>query len=256
MVLMKKGTRVFAFVILSLFLVSMIAGVVSAATTNTQIIDSFQNVLNGNWTGFNGFLSAILTPEILFGLLIFLVIFAILSQINLFKQDWLKVSTSVIIAILAAGFINTDWLLPILNQYTALGITISFILPFVLLFIFVRDIMPNNQLMQRLVWFIYTIVVIANFSINYDSIKTDAFAKNLYWLIIVLSVIMLAFGAKILNLLWKEKLKEGTNSWKKMQDLIREGDKAKAIEYARSFNMGASEKAQIAKALGISVNEI
>jgi len=195
---MKKGTKVFALFLFSIVALSFLVNVVSAAfIIKDNFVSTFSNLFSGNINSFQGFLQSLLVPEILFGLLIFLVIFAIISKISLFGPDWIKVSVSVIVAILAGGFIDIQVLLPILNQYSAMGILISFYLPFILIFYFLREIAPNNFLVAKLVWWSYAVIMFINAFINKSQL--DPITTWLYWIIIIAAVVMAIIWAQIMK---------------------------------------------------------
>ncbi len=203
MLSMKKG-NVIALFVLGLFMISFLAGVVSAATPlQQQIIDKFSLILSGDSTDY---LRDILSPEVLFGLLIFLIVFAIVSKISLFgTTTWIKTTVSVVIAILAAGFIDVSLLKPILNQYTALGVMITLLLPFILLFYFLKEIAPNSLLLHRIIWWTFFVVVVVNAWVNWDT-ADSTLTKILYWAIIIGTLIMAIASRTIMNSMFKSDL--------------------------------------------------
>ncbi|NMB81700.1 MAG: hypothetical protein GYA14_07760, partial [Ignavibacteria bacterium] len=191
----------------------------------------------------------ILSPEILFGILIFLVIFAIIDQIPVFSSTGIKVTLSIVIAILAGGFIPSEWFLPLLNQYTALGVLITLILPFVLIFYFLKSVSPFSSLLHKLVFGAYFIIAFINWLIYNPSLADQKLVRTMYILLLIIDAIMFFASVKIFKAIWEEELKEDVSGWKRMQDLIREGDKAKAEEYANSLPMNAGQRASITKQL-------
>jgi peptidoglycan/LPS O-acetylase OafA/YrhL len=205
-----KNTR---FSILALSALLLTPSIVSAADTNA-FIDKLGEILKKIIDGVSGsnydYVSNILSPQILFGLLIFFVIFAIVGEIKLFKQNWLKISISAIVGILAGGFISQSWIQPLLNQYESLGIAITFILPFVLMFYFLKTVAPDKILIQKAIWTVYLVVVIFNAILNFN--ETTTTGKWLYVIIIVLTAMALLFGHKLMNLMFKEDLKEQLSS--------------------------------------------
>lgn len=204
---MKKAGKIIALSILTIFAISIFAGVISAAwNVKDTFIETFGNILEFN--SFKDFFKNVLSPEILFGLLIFLIIFAIIEKMPLFGgSSWIKVTISIVLAFLAGGFIDTSVLLPILNQYTALGITISFLLPFVLIFYFLKEIAPQNRLLQKTVWIVYAIVIFLNAFVNWDRLENPTITKAMYWLVIMAAVVMAFMSAWIMNKLFVENLK-------------------------------------------------
>jgi hypothetical protein len=69
-----------------------------------------------------------------------------------------------------------------------LGILISFYLPFVLIFYFLREIAPNNLLVARLVWWGYAFIMVINSFFNKSQL--DNTTTWLYWIIIIAAVAM------------------------------------------------------------------
>ena len=251
---MKKGVKVLGLVILGLVFTSMFVGVVSAADLVSPFIDKVSSLLDSN-NSFSTFFKTLFSPEILFGLLIFLIVFAVISQISLFKEPWMKIALSIVVSVLAAGFISTDWIKPLVNQYTAIGLTISFVLPFALLFYFIKEIIPNNGLFQKAIWIIYFVIVSINAIMNWNQADSNL-TKTLYLIIIILSLIMIFWSKTLMRMLFKEELKSRVTDYQMLQQLIREGDKAKAIEYARTLNLNPGMKSSIAKSLGIKVSDL
>jgi len=267
---MKKGTRILALTLFSLVLVSFLVGVVSAAEelvnvdavnaakagtsdiATSTLVDQVKSLFSGDITSWTDFLDNLFSPQVLFGILIFLIIFAIFSSITLFRdKPGINVAVSIIVSILAAGFINPLWYSGIINQYQSLGIAISFLIPFVLLFYFIKEIIPTQRTFQHLVWGVYFVIVVTNFIINYGTIQNDATAKALYWITGGLSLIMLIFGHTIINMLFKEELKSA------MSENIREAEAALTAEiiYDRKRLSGLSGVARTAVENAIKRNE-
>jgi Flp pilus assembly pilin Flp len=201
---MKKEYKILSILLLGLVAVSMIAGIVSAAWSPTDLTDSLKNLFSGN----GDFLTNLLTPPILFGVLVFLIVFAVASNLPFLKsgKEWVKVGVAIVVALLAGVFMPKEIYLPLVNQYSALGITISFVLPFILIFYFIKEAMPRNLLLQRLVWIIYTIFLILSYIGNYQDL-----GKTANWIYIgmcIASGVMILWGGKILEKLWAEELQE------------------------------------------------
>jgi hypothetical protein len=204
--------RVLILGLFSLLLVSLI-GFVSAQTIKDDVIKIITDILNGESASF---VKDILSPQILFGILIFLVIFAIISKISLFGTSGIKIAVSAVIAVLSAGFISIEWIYPLLNQYTAMGITITLLLPFALIFYFVKEIAPHNKLMHHVIWGTFLVIVIVNAFTNWYVIPAgqQTLTKVLYWIIMIASTVMFAFGNKIYSYMFKKELDEAISQYK------------------------------------------
>ncbi len=254
---MKKGTKIFALVILSLFLTSMLIGVVSAVDLVSPFVDKVSSLFDSNNTS-STFFKALLSPEILFGLLIFLVVFAIINQIPLFTEDWIKVTISIVIAFLAGGFIDASFLLPLLNQYTALGITITFLLPLILIFYFLKTVATTNPLLQRAIWIPYAIIVVVNAIANWKQLPAGwNLAKGLYILIILMAFIMIIWGGRIFNQLFIQNLKTDMEKWSKLEKGQRAVKAAQLEEVARYYDeIGDTIQANDARAAAKRLSNI
>lgn len=232
---MKKGhVRILALSILALFLVSFLIGVVNAAddaqTISSSLISKIQEILTNlfstNSTGYDYFKN-IFSPEVLFGVLIFLLIFAIFSSIDLFSNKWVSIPLSIVVAVLAAGFIPSQWFLPLLNQYTAIGILLSLAFPFVLIFLFLRKIAPYNGLVHKLVFSIFFIITLVNAVINWSSL-TDKFSQLIYVLLLILNAAMFGWSINIFRAIWKEEVKNASENYNSILSLINANRLAEA----------------------------
>lgn len=212
---MKKGVKLALFSILVVFLLSVsihltLAAEGSSTTTSlfaNKVSEIFQNAIGGE-TNYNYF-SNILSPIILFGILIFLVIFAVISQISIFSNNkGIKLAVAVVVALLASLFIDQAWINPLLNGYEAIGILILFAIPFVLLFYFVKEVIPHQRLLQHLVWFIFFIIVGVNLIINVVNGHVAKYSLEwwIYMLVLLLSGLMFLVGQHVIDILFKENL--------------------------------------------------
>lgn len=224
---MKKEMKVLGIFLLGLMTISLIASFVAAQ--NEQPIDIFKNTLNAFFGGESyDYLSSIFSPQILFGILIFLIIFSIISSIGIFgRKTWLSVSISIVVSILSAGFIDADWYGPLINQYTAIGITISLLLPFVLLFYFIKKVAPLNRFVHEVIWVTYFVIVLINAVLNWKQ-ELSSFTKMLYVLIMILAGVMIISGNKIMYWIFKEETKED------LMKYYEESKRAKAALHERA----------------------
>jgi len=266
---MKKAGRLLGHFLLGIFASVFLAGIVSAADNPvSNAITSIANLFSGNYTTFGDFLKALFVPEILFGVLIFLIVYAIVEFLPFIKDrgNGLKVAISIVIAILAGGFVDKNIYIGIINQYEIVGVIISFYIPFLLLFYFMKNFIPNSKLLQRIIWIGYAVlIIIADWS-NADKIAASSSAsaiKVLYWIIGIAAAAMAVAYSWITSKLWAEELKEATNiarneeieeanlNYRKILDLmqhaqtIEERDKLqKRLDKIRS-NISKMEKTKI-----------
>ena len=247
---MKKGAKLISLFLISIFFISL--AIVNAQQTN-EIVSRISEIISNFFGGVVNYdyLGNILSPQILLGILVFLVIFSILNQISLFKSNkWILGILSVVISILAAGFISTEWIMPIINQYTAIGIAISFLIPFVLLFYFLKEIAPHNTMIQKFIWIVYFVIVILNALLNWGKIPAGAegnFTRFLYIAIIALAFVMMVASNKILGWIFKEQLEGAFEKYEDIQKLINAGKKAdaQAALYSVGSQLPASRRNQL-----------
>jgi len=244
---MKKETKLLSVFLISLFFVSLFVGIVAAQDPEnpmTQVKDYLADLMGGTDGSFYKFIETLLSPNILFTILIFLIVFAIIDNISVFqRKKWVGVVVSLVVAILAAGFIDQDWISPILNQYTAIGVAITFLIPFVLIFYFLKEIAPHNSLIQKTVWVVFTVVIFFNIIINWDK-AASSFTRFLYGIIIILSFVMIFSTNAIFKMLFKEQLGTAIDKYKQVQDLIAAGKQAdaRAALYSIGTQLPAGEK--------------
>jgi hypothetical protein len=223
---MKKG-------VIGLFLTTILAGIVSAQTaTTSNFLDNLLKAFSGSTADF---LRNIISPEILFGVLIFLIVFAIVNHISVFKKpDWLPIPLSIVIALLSAAFIPADFIKPLLNQYTAIGVTITLLVPFVLIFYFLKEIAPHNLFVQKTVWGVFFVITAFNAWINW-SVTDSSITHFLYFIIIIGSILMFAFGRKILAMIWREELQGAVEKYDQIAALIAQNQIAEAEKALRTI---------------------
>ncbi len=137
---MKKEKRIFALTIIGLLMVSFLVGVVSAATAWEEfwgllsggekaapgLANAFSDFFSkSGWT--QGKLEANIAKIFFFVILIF-VIYLLIS--SLFPRATVITSIiSILVAFLATAYITPDEIYSVLISYTALGLTLSTLLP-------------------------------------------------------------------------------------------------------------------------------
>lgn len=230
---MKKSSKVLGLIILGAILSLSLIGIVSAADNPAAtFINKLSEIITkifGGETNYD-YISNILSPQVLFGVLIFLVIFAVVSQISLFAgKTWLEVTVSIVVGLLAGGFINPAWIQPLLNQYEALGVAITFIVPFIGIFFFLKEVAPTNQLVQKFVWFVYLMALIFTYILNFGKMAgLGAWPHIIYLFMGIASIILLVKGKSIYKKIWENELENAFDQHAQIANLINAGKKADA----------------------------
>jgi hypothetical protein len=199
-------------------------------------------------TGLKKFAAAIADPIIkfteetvaftktLFFILVLLIVGVIITRIPLFKdKQWIAWMVSVIVSILAVFFIPTDLILPLLNPYSALGVGIISVLPFILMFLFV-DNMIQNTFLRNIAWMFFalallTMTVYTAVLQNSDPSQYGSpWYSYIYGIASVLALVMVFINQKVHESLFKGKLEGGVESAEQRMDKRLALDKLKERE--------------------------
>jgi len=144
---MKKGLKVFAVLALSLFLISMIAGVVSAGPLNELVSKFSQKGFGLGESAKEG-----LTKFLLVALVIMMV-----YSITLFLpfvpagKEYIGWIISIIVGILSFIYVDPIEIKAIVSNYEALGIALTSILPFVIIIVFTYKMREGYPEMASLI---------------------------------------------------------------------------------------------------------
>jgi hypothetical protein len=231
-----KKIGVIAFVVLSLLLVSVFVsaqigrypgpGPASSAPSGAlaPIVEGAENFYNTIFKPFGQFLlgANTLDGELFFAKLLFFIVLITLVNYALSQfpplqsKSWI---VSVAVSILAVRWITPSWIETVVLPYTALGITLTAFLPFVLFFFFVEKGLEGHTTMRKVAW-IFAAVVFIGLFIYRDTTQFPANSKgafnpaNIYLVTAGLCLIMLfmdqtiqrAFGkARVSNMMDKHK---------------------------------------------------
>jgi len=179
------------------FLLSLILGVfafplVSAQTAQDarilaeKVIDLFVNLLSPIFEFIIGDVgtSQFFFAKVLIFLLLFIVVSFILGTVERFKkQKWVIRIIALTISVFAVRYMSdTELISGILLPYSAVGLAITTILPFIVFFYFVH-VTSLDGLGRRLMWLFFGIVFFALFITRYSELPD--MAKYLYWAIVI-----------------------------------------------------------------------
>lgn len=191
-------------VITSIFLVTLVS-----AQTNAEVF--WKNI--SRW--FSELFSEIqLDPTsftlILFGILVWMVIYSVIRNIGFFKKYgavWSGVFALVVTFLAFNGF-PEKYIETILINYRAMGGTIIVLIPTLIIAWFTIATEDTSLLMSRLIWFVYTIFYFSLLVFGISSSTTDVFSvENApYVLAIVAGIVVLIFLTGLRAIYWKEKI--------------------------------------------------
>ncbi len=182
--------------ILGLFLIMFTSGVVSAETLAEKITNiDFSKIGSGS-----GFTDPQIAKILIF-ILVGLIVYNILEVMSLFSK--MKGLIAIIVAILSVYFLSNEEIYTIMLSYGALGITLSGILPFILMAVFNKSLLDKGHLfMSKLSWAAFAIVLF--FRLIFTD-KFGTFGLLTYGTLIILSIVLFIWEYQIYKIFMKEK---------------------------------------------------
>lgn len=186
----KSGVMIFA----TLLILSFFASVALAA----EPFNTIRNTIN-IWSSGGGLGNSV--DKLFIGIIIFLLITAVLTAIpTLEKQKGIVMIIGAIIAIIATSRFTTDEVLGIVTSYTALGLAISVLLPFIVMvgltYNAVRSGDATLSVLSKFAWLLFAIFSGYRFLIFPNGEMGIGF-----WIIGISSLvgIIMFFGSKQIN---------------------------------------------------------
>jgi len=176
-------------------------------------------------------------------MIIFWIIGSLVSAEDAKKRFWTnfgKLLFSLAVATLSIGFITFDQIYSIMTTYSALGLTLSVLVPFVLIMTLASKlagakILTTSKLMiQRSLWGLYSVFLIY-FLINLFTNEVDPFKGNTFLNIILLILALISLFFTI----WNHSFVKMVRKYKKMADDAN--SKAEVAEQQRDAVMNLSQ---------------
>tara|TARA_Y100000310_G_C20677755_1_gene814082 strand:+ start:1448 stop:2176 length:729 start_codon:yes stop_codon:yes gene_type:complete len=190
---------IFISIVLSLFVVP-----VSAQGTFTEdsslFIKDMSNAISSNIKEFTQETEQFV--KFLFFLLVLIIVSAVTGFIPLFKdKKAIGFLFSLIVSILAVFFIPTTLILSMLNPYSALGVALLSVIPFLIMFQFTQKSL-KNPFLKKVAWLFFVIILLVlTVSTAHKSAETGSTDDIIYsWTyagISILAVFMLLWGNRI-----------------------------------------------------------
>lgn len=124
-----------------------------------------------------------------FFILVFLIISVVVSKIPLFgNHKGISILVALIVAILGVFFIPDDIVKMMINPYSAMGIAMISIIPFILMFLFTQY-MLKNSFFKKIAWFFFAAMLLI-LSI-YSAYQEKSVYGWTYGIVSILALIML-----------------------------------------------------------------
>jgi len=210
---MKREHNILALFVLGIIALTFILGIVAAQTTPAEDLKAgFKSVFEKTLTGADVWLIKFLA-----WFLICLIIFAISDSLPfLGGKTFLSFVISGIIAYLSVAFLAPAELFAAMQSYSALGVTLTAIIPFIIILAFAYKLVekptPGNILAQKLALGIFVAFLTYKvFALWWDTTAAAqtawAYAMAIYLPVLAVTVLMLIFSKTIRNFIFSTKVK-------------------------------------------------
>lgn len=207
---MKKEMKILGIVLISVILMSLVVGVVAAATP----YEDFKA-----WLSKSG--DSLIPQKILLFILVALLVYSIANFIPIIENQnfYVKTTISIVVAILA-----TFWLLPaevytILQSYSTLGIVLTTFFPLVVLLTFTIELYkgkPEYAIIAKAMWVAFFVILTMKFlSPAYAWLTTGSAPKEsggmfgavAYTITAVICLIMIFWGGRLSRIILHQRIK-------------------------------------------------
>ncbi len=144
------------------------------------------------------------TTRLLLGVLLWMILYSIVKEINFFKGKALSIIASVIMTILSFMFIGDNFLNALTATWGPLGATILTILPFIIISYFTIKV-TDNLLTARIIWIVflvYWIFTYVGLMLQEKFLSTEGW---IYFGVMALGILIIIFLEPIRSLFFDEK---------------------------------------------------
>jgi len=235
---MVNKRKIFVFILLGMFLFSMV-GVVRAANTTTKGTSLIDDVVN-KFSGVNlsddtlGFISKLLLMT-----LVVLLVYAIAGELPFLDgegKDGVRWGVSIIVGVLSFMFVSTDYVMTILTTYEALGIALTTFIPLIILMVFMWQLKGKHLAVAKVVekpiyslFIVYIIYRIVTMRLEDNSLR------YVYILTAVVAFVWMVIEKRAWRLFRKAKKEAGRE---RAEDAI--DNAVSGVEEAGKFHKGAA----------------
>lgn len=185
----------------------------------------------------------------IFFFMIFIILFAVAGFLPFFEGEktfGIRVIFSLLVAFLATAYITPEEVFVLLTSYTALGLAIGSIIPFIFLFFLTVKASEKGGpvvFLQYFSWLAFTTWMVYKFILLVGGDRPDFVGVTVLWIHGILTLIgvsMIAFNRQIRNLMEKQSIaetKQAIFSEIEKEDIVRKADK-KRFEKMRDRALG------------------
>lgn len=234
--MMKETSRILSVLLISVLVMSLMAGIVVAQFANPggasssatgKFGSAITRVIDGLKEGGNPLFSALfgtttgsqeLFIQILAFMLVMFVVYGVLSTVNIFGEDrgWLNMLIGAIISIIGIRFIPDGFLTQMALPSSAFVAVLILGIPFVMLFYLIQNL---PKLARRAIWTVYGVLLFFMWIYNYN---TDFW--YVYWVIIGTCFIAFWFDGVLGGFFRRAKTEKKIGKSVDAQERILRGD--------------------------------
>jgi len=222
----KKSVKVLGLFLFGLFMINLFAGFVVAETLVEKIVTGIGETgisVPGNdffeGTGFAKFLLFLLVALIVFG------VSELMPFLGGKNKNWISGGIAIVVGILATFYLKDTEIYSILLSYGALGITLTVLIPFMLiLFMSVKLREDGYGFFSKVLWLVFGIVLLFRWLFA-DSSEIGSFGSWMYPITALAVLIMFMWGDKIGKAIQKSKIESGIDKMANERKMRRAGIK-------------------------------
>jgi hypothetical protein len=148
---------------------------------------------------------------ILFGILVWMIVYTISKQVGFFKDQapiW-SGAFALVVTILAFKGFPPEYIETILMNYQAMGGTIVVLIPTIIIMWFTIATEDTSLLISRLIWIVYLLFFVSLFVFKIGNSTESIFAAEnlIYSIAIVIGIVILITLGILREFYWKNKVK-------------------------------------------------
>ena len=215
---MKRESKNILVLSLSLFIIAVIAINVSLVSAESVGASLFNKISFGSidFSGFSDLFKSgdLLGITALLFFLVTLIIFAVSNSVPFLEGQglFLRWTISIVIGILSTWFLQSTEIYTILQSYTALGITLTLVIPFVFLAVISKQLYDKQYyLTSKLLWVIFLVLICYKF-LTADTAQIGQIGTILFIAIAAFALIMAIWENRIYLLMFKQNIRNARDT--------------------------------------------
>jgi hypothetical protein len=204
---MNKGNRLIVFVFLVLFFLSLFVGFVSAGPMDdiSRVVRDLGSAVGEVLRpalGDSGLNEEDFFSKVLLAVVVFSVVYLVLSQIKFFGADepgkgWIIWIVTIAVTLLGVRFLDGEYIRALILNYQVLGVAILAGIPFIVWFLFVEKAIDSSWV-RKFLWFCFALAYLFLWFSYYDLFDpSQGLAKWIFPLACVMSLLMAVFDGTI-----------------------------------------------------------